>query len=284
MSSLLFVPANDERKFQKASNLACSGIIIDLEDAVHLSQKGAARTSLSEIVPKYRNPKKKLYVRINGLHTDLWRDDLSEVIKIKPDGVIVPKAEQNLAVVDDYLTLLEDEHGLTQNSVKLILILETAQGIVNMEEILSSSPRIDSATIGMADLSADLGTSWDDLFTQEPPLLLSVREKLVLVSRKLGLSAPWDSVYMRFQDAEGFRRDAMIGKRLGFQGKHVIHPSQIDVVNDVYRVSDEEYAKAKEILSKIEGLGAVQVDGLLVDEPVVKRARQVIARYEEAIQ
>jgi citrate lyase subunit beta / citryl-CoA lyase len=281
ISSLLFVPANDERKFQKASLLPCSGIILDLEDAIHASQKEAARKSLTDIVPKHRNPRQTLYVRINGLDTEHWQDDVAAAVNIRPNGVVVPKAHRHLTDLDDYLSALERTSGLEDGTIRLILILETAAAVVDMEEVLCSSPRIDSATIGMADLSADLGTSWEDIFRQEPPLLLSVREKLALLSRKLGLAPPWDSVFMQFKDVEQFRRDAMIGKRLGYQGKHVIHPSQIDIVHEVYQVSEQEYTQAKEILAKMEGLGAVQIEGLLIDEPVVKRARQVISRYEE---
>lgn len=281
MSSLLFVPANDERKFAKASSLPCSGIVIDLEDAIHAQHKQVARASLSEIIPKYRNSKQKLYVRINGLHTPFWQDDLVEVVKIQPEGIIVPKAERDLHLIDECLVGLETSQGLKENHIKLMLILETAKALVDMEQILSSCARIDSATIGMADLSADLGTSWKDIVQQSPPLFIGLREQLALVSRKLGLNAPWDSVYMQFTDVEGLRRDAIISKRLGFQGKHVIHPSQIDIVNSVYRVSKEEYEEAKTILTKIEGHGAVQIEGLLIDEPVVKRARQIIERYEE---
>ncbi|GMA63422.1 HpcH/HpaI aldolase/citrate lyase family protein [Alicyclobacillus fastidiosus] len=168
MSSLLFVPANDERKFEKASSLPCSGIVIDLEDAIHAEHKRRARASLSELIPKHRNPKQKLYVRINGLHTAFWQDDLVEVVKIRPDGIIVPKAERDLHLLDEFLVGLETSHGLVENQMKLILILETAKALVDMEPILSSCPRIDSATIGMADLSADLGASWSDIVQQTP--------------------------------------------------------------------------------------------------------------------
>ncbi|QSO47241.1 HpcH/HpaI aldolase/citrate lyase family protein [Alicyclobacillus mengziensis] len=283
MSSVLFVPATDEHKYVKANQLACTGIVLDLEDAVHASQKNAARSNLLQMVTKHRNPNKKLYVRINSLQTVEWEADLDAVAGLHLDGVIVPKADRDIKVLDQALTDLEEQNGITQSTTRFILILETARAVVDMEAVLSASKRVDSATIGMADLSQDLGTSWEDLFRDGPSLLLTVREQLALVSRKLCLSAPWDSVYMKVNDTDGLRKDTLIGKRLGFQGKHVIHPLQIETVNDVYRFTEEEYAKAKEILQKMEGKGALKIDGMLIDEPIIRRARQIVASYEEAV-
>lgn len=282
MSTLLFVPATEDRKYQKANQLPCQGIILDLEDAVHTTQKASARENVSKIVKQYRNPNKQLYVRINSLDTPYWKDDLQAVLPLHVDGVVVPKAELNLSILDDYLDQLEAHFDLPKT--KLLLILETAKAVTDMEKVLASSPRVDCSAIGMADLAADLGTSWEDLCATEPVLLRSAREQLALVSRKLGLSAPWDSVYMKIEDQAGFLADVEFGKRLGYQGKHVIHPSQIDVVNEIYRITEEQYDRAKAILETMQQQGAAQVDGLLIDEPVVKRARQIVQKYEEALQ
>ncbi|MCL6452690.1 MAG: CoA ester lyase [Alicyclobacillus sp.] len=281
MSTLLFVPAGDERKFAKANELPCSGVIVDLEDAVHASKKVAARASLQDIVPKHRSAEKRLFVRMNGLDTPYWQDDAEAIAALGVDGIVVPKADQNLPALDEYLAKLERSRGWALYTIRLLLILETARAVADMEAVLRVSPRVDSAAIGMADLALDLGTSWEDLCMEEPQLLRGVREQLALVSRKLGLEAPWDSVYMKISDEAGLRADARIGKRLGFQGKHVIHPSQISVVNGVYRVSEEEYRRAKAVLERMADQGAAQIEGLLVDEPVIRRARQVVQAYEE---
>ncbi|WP_052012194.1 HpcH/HpaI aldolase/citrate lyase family protein [Alicyclobacillus hesperidum] len=281
MACLLFVPAHDERKLQKAMQLPCSGVILDLEDSVHPSQKQAARHAMLEAVGKHRVAGKRLYVRINGLHTSYWQDDVSSATRIRPDGIVVPKAEHTLRTLDEYVKTLQANQGPLDFPIHWLPLLETATAIMDMEAILASSPLISAAAIGMADLALDLGTSWEDLSLAPSPLLVSAREKLALVSRKLHLSPPWDSVFMKLDDPEALRKDTQIGKRLGFQGKHVIHPSQIEVVNDVYRISEAEYTKAKDILAAMEDNGALQMDGQLVDEPVLQRARQIVARYEE---
>ena len=283
MSTLLFVPANDEQKYQKAMNLPCKGMILDLEDAVHTAQKQVARDRLMTTLSNGRTGQKRLYVRMNGLHTPYWKDDLDAIAKLQIDGVVVPKADRDISMLDEYLLYLEEKHNLAPNQMRLVLMLETARSVVEMEAVLSASSRVECASLGLADLALDLGTSWEDLYAQQPPLLVSVREQLALTSKKLGLAAPWDSVYMKIRDPEGLRADALIGKRLGFQGKQVIHPAQVDTVNEVYRVTEEQYAKAKEVLTKMEGQGAAQLDGWLVDEPVVKRARQIVAAYEESM-
>lgn len=286
MSTLLFVPATEEKKFAKASLLPCSGIIVDLEDAVAVEDKERARQSLRALIP-YRNLRKRLWIRINSVDTPWWREDLQAAVSIRPDVIVLPKAgtEEDVLAVDQYMAELEQENGIEKGSIRLELLIETARGLVDMERVLGASPRVMCATIGMADLCTDLGITWEDAYASPPDLFLSERLRLSMLSKKLGLQPPYDSVYMKIHDADGLRRDTVIGKRLGCQGKHVIHPNQIHVVNEVYQVSEEEYRRALHIVEEYErargtGHGALQVDGLLVDAPVVQRARRLVERFE----
>ncbi|NMP24112.1 HpcH/HpaI aldolase/citrate lyase family protein [Sulfobacillus harzensis] len=285
MSCFLFVPAIEQRKFEKARQIACAGIILDLEDAVERSQKVVARESAAELLRRPRT--KPVYVRINAASTPWWREDLDAIVEGRPDAVVVPKASDPAAVraIDEYISMLEARNGLTKGQIRLELILETARAVMRMETLLTASPRVARATIGMADLCQDLGIDWAAALKGEPPLFLAERTQLAVVSRGLGLLAPHDSVFMDFQDDAGLIRDAEIGRRLGCAGKHVIHPRQIDPVNATYAITPEERERARRIVQayeevRLKGRGATLIDGLLVDEPVVQRAREVLMRTE----
>lgn len=286
MSCLLFVPADNEKKWAKAGSLAC-GVIADLEDGIPPNQKAHARRVLPEMANHIRRPEQAFYIRINGLDTMLWQEDAEVAVGLRPDGIIVPKVEdiKALQVLDRELTEIENRHGLTTGCTKLQLLLETARGVLNMEAVLAASPRVESAVLGMADLCADLGISWEDGYARDVAIWSAEKLRLAMVSRGLQLKAPWDSVFINYGDKEGLRRDTEIGKSLGYQGKCVIHPDQVEVVNELYRITNEEYEKACAILESFQtavrnGRGAVGKNGFMIDEPVARGAAHIMERFE----
>jgi citrate lyase subunit beta/citryl-CoA lyase len=285
MSCLLFAPASDPKKMEKALNFECSGVILDLEDAVATSEKLRAREYAASFLAKNREKtQKRIYVRINDITTSLWKEDIKALVPFAPYAIVVPKVESknDVDILDNALTNLEHEFDISIGSTKLMIILESAKGIVNMDSILSNK-RIISATIGMADLCKDLNVSWELAFAIDTiPIFVAERTKLSLVSKAFGLEPPWDCVYMNISDTKGLRQDTLIGKRLGCQGKIIIHPNQADIVSEIYSITESEMQQAMRIISlyesaELKGKGAIQVDGFLIDEPVVARARKIIS-------
>ncbi|CAB3393820.1 conserved protein of unknown function [Kyrpidia spormannii] len=288
MSALLFVPATDEHKIQKAETLGCSGIILDLEDAVSEADKERARANATRwLQQRASDGPPRRWVRINGLDTPHSESDLDAVLPASPDGFVVPKVERagQLRALEDRLRRWERETGQNLNGIQMVILLETAAGVMRMEELLSASKRIRAAALGIADLAVDTGMSLDFAFRQNG--FAAERVRLVLVSRALGLEPPWDVVYVFLDDKAGFREDVHFGHDIGCQGKMVIHPSQLAVVREVYGVSDEEMLKARRILeisaqARQSGQGAVLTeDGLLVDGALVRWAEDTLRRAGE---
>lgn len=286
MSTLLFVPGTDREKMEKSRSLNCRGIILDLEDGVADTEKERARCTVANWLQEGPpSPARMRYVRINSLKTSQWVRDLEAVVPAGSDGLVVPKIEdvESLELLDDALTRLERQCGRPPGQIGLLVLIETAAGIVRMEHLLSSCSRILAAGLGLADLCADVGMSLESVF-QEANLFSAERVRLVLISKALGLQAPWDSVYVRLNDEEGLRRDALFGRQIGCQGKMVIHPNQLHVVERVYGVSDAEVQRARHVLevfeqARLEGRGAaVTDDGYLVDAPVVQWAEDILRR------
>ena len=290
MFSLLFVPALDAHKLGKALGLACRGIILDLEDSIAEPRKDEARRAAVGHLQALHGHvgTKAIYVRINGYETPHWREDLQQLVPLQPKGLMVPKVESidALREMDELISDVERRNGTPAGATRLALILETALGVSRMDQILGASNRVCWASLGMADLTRDLGISWESSMGAAPEMFLSERLHLAIASRAAGREAPWDSVYMRLNDPAGLVRDTEVGVRLGYQGKAIIHPSQIEPVNQAYGLFEQEVERARRIvaayrLAQQEGLGAIEVDGALVDRPVVQRAEELLQRLGE---
>jgi citrate lyase subunit beta/citryl-CoA lyase len=262
-------------------------VIVDLEDAVVESEKGVARQIAAEWLRQPSRAGQLRYVRINDLRSPYWQKDVEEIVPCGPDALVVPKAEDCDAIrlLDETLSSIEQRSGRPVGMTKVVLLIETALGIVRMADLLSSSGRITTAFLGVADLCADSGISLD-LALEEPTLFLAERVRMVLLCRSLGLQPPWDAVYLRLNDSEGLRRDAYLGRQIGCQGKVVIHPGQLSVVQEVSTVTDEEVRRAEHVLAlydaaKREGSGvALTEDGSLIDAPVVQWAKDILRRRD----
>ena len=287
-SAILFIPAGDERKLAKIGELPACSIVFDCEDAVAIERKTAAREALAASLALAREADREALVRINALTSDWGHADARAAVKGGALMLLVPKADDPalLAQLDTTLGEAERAAGVAAGAVRLIALIETARGAVAMREILSA-PRVDAATLGLADLAVDLGTAWHDAMLQSPALFLAERTQLALHSRALRRQPPWDPVYLAVDDQPGYLADVMLGKRLGSQGKFVIHPKQIAAVAAAYAISSEELARARAIVevygrAVADGRGAVTFEGMLVDEPVVVHARMQLARSARA--
>lgn len=279
--TMLYLPGNNPNMLVRGHLFGSDGIIMDLEDAVALSEKDAARIMVSKFLRQGEFGSCEVTVRINGADTEFWKKDLAAVIPAKRlDGIRLPKADdpETIRIVDEEISRLEDANGIPQGRTKLFCILETARGIWNAYDVAKASPRVTAILPGGEDLVADLKTSR----SADGAELEWTRKMMVIAARAAGVDAI-DTVYPRVSDDEGLRREASLSKQLGYDGKSVIHPNQIPIIHEVFTPTEAEIDKALRIVAAAKeaaerGLGAVSVDGRMVDVPVVKRAEYILVK------
>ena len=279
--TMLYLPGNNPNMLVRGHLFGSDGIIMDLEDAVALTEKDAARTMVSKFLRRGDFGSTEVTVRINGVDTEYWKKDLEAVVPHKRlDGIRLPKADspQIIKDVDEELSRLEDKYGIEQGHIKLFCILETAYGIWHAYDVATASKRVAAILPGGEDLVADLKTSR----TPEGTELEWSRRMIVIAARAAGVDAI-DLMFPRVTDDEGLRKDAQFSKDLGFDGKSVIHPNQIPIIHQIFTPTEKEIEKAQRIIAaaedaKARGLGTVSVDGRMVDIPVVKRAHYILIK------
>lgn len=258
--SLLFVPGDRPDRFEKALNAGADAIILDLEDAVTAGKKAEAR----EAIAAWLSPERPVYVRINDPATELYEDDLESAVRPGLAGIMVPKAEDPAQ-----LAQLASRIG----EIRMIPTIETALGVWNVRAV-AEVPGVERLAFGPVDLQFDAG------ITGEGTELLYARSRTVLASRVAGILPPLDGVTVALDDPAQLEADVDRARRLGFGGKICIHPKQVEAVNRGFSPSEEEVAWAERVLREAETTtsGAIQVDGELIDRPVIERARAVLAR------
>jgi citrate lyase subunit beta/citryl-CoA lyase len=288
--TFLFAPGNHPRRVEKALGLEADAVILDLEDAVAVSDKAAARKPVAEAL---RRPRRgRGYVRVNAPATPFCYRDLVETLHDKVDGVFLPKVESaaDLHAVDWLMAALEREQGIAEGLIDLVPMVETAAGVARVDRIVQarnlrpySAPwRVRRVAFGAADFSFDSGLEP----SLDEPELAGARDRVVLASRAAGMEAPLDSPWFHLRDTDGFRRALERSRRWGFQGRLCVHPDQVPIANEAFTPSAEEVARAKRIdtaFKAVEATGgaAVEVDGQMVDYPVVYRARALLETMRE---
>jgi citrate lyase subunit beta/citryl-CoA lyase len=277
MRSLLFAPGNHARRVEKALTLAADGVILDLEDAVAISEKAATRPTVTEAFGKPRSG--KLYVRVNAMTTEWCYGDIVTIVRRGLDGIILPKVEHahELCTADWLIGNLERERGLPFGGIDLIPIIESALGISNLSPICRSGTRIRRLAFGAGDFTLDMGMVW----TRSEAELLPHRAACVLESRAAGMEPPMDTVWADLRDGDGFIASARHAAALGFQGKMCIHPDQIAPTNAAFTPDEAAVARARQVVAafekaEAEGLASIQLDGQFIDYPIVQRARHVL--------
>ncbi len=283
LRSLLFAPANVPRRVEKALILESDAVILDLEDAVPISEKTRARSLAAAAL---KNPRKSVgYVRVNALSTGMTIDDLMSVISPHLDGIMLAKVEEaaDLHKVDWLMHYLEEKASMPRGALDLIPLVENARGVHNAHEIAKAVPRVKRLCFGAVDYTADLGIKLTDGGSE----LFYARSCLVNASRAAGLEPPIDTVYTDIKNAEGLEKDTGRAVTLGFQGKLVIHPDQIAIVNTMFSPSAADIAYAQKIVTafeRAESLGHAAItleDGKFIDYPVVHSARRILKLAEK---
>lgn len=274
--SFLFLPASNERALRKAPTLAADGLILDLEDAVAPEKKDLAREAVrAALAGRSTFGHREIVIRTNALGTPWGDADLAAVGKAAPDAVLLPKVEA-AAEIEAACAALARAGG---NDLPVWCMIETPLGVVNVEAI-ACHPRVRAIVMGTSDLSKDLRLRPG---RNRLPLLYAL-ERCVLAARATGRIA-LDGVHLDIDDLEGFLAACRQGRDMGFDGKTLIHPKQIDGANEAFGPSDEEIEGARRVIEAFEmarrqGSGLALLDGRLVENLHVEEARRLLAQAD----
>jgi citrate lyase subunit beta / citryl-CoA lyase len=291
MRSLLFIPADDEKKLGKGLATGADALILDLEDAVSLPRKATARTLAAQYIAetRQREVRPRLYVRINALDTNLWQDDVAGVAGARPDGILLPKARsgEDVHTLSIALNHEEERSGAPVGSTRILaLVTETPISLLQLHTYVGSSARLDGLTWGAEDLSAVLGARSnreDDGRAWTSPYRLA-RDMTLFTAAAAGVQAI-DTVFVNFRDEEGLRQECRAAARDGFTGKMAIHPNQVAAMNEAFSPSAEEVAQSQELVALFAAnpdAGALTYRGQMVDKAHVARAERILARVKGA--
>lgn len=282
-----FVPGANEKMLDKALATEADALVLDLEDAVTPENKDSARATVSSWLADVDFGPKERMVRINPLDTPWFRADMEATMVKPPDSYLVPKVHgpDDVRLVDRVVSELEAKYGHAPGSVKLVVLgTETARGFQNIAEI-PCVPRVDALTWGAEDLSAALGARRnrgpDGKYL---PLFEQARTACMVSAAAAGVQ-PLDTVFVDVTDPDALRQDCLDAAWIGFTGKISIHPSQIDVINEVFTPSAEDVARARALLDELavqqaEGKMAFRFEGQMVDVPHFTQAKRILALAE----
>ncbi len=272
--SVLYMPGSNARALEKAKTLPADGLILDLEDAVAPDAKDLGRTQVCEAVKAGGYGKRELIIRVNGLDTPWGEDDIAAACAAGPDAILLPKVES--AGMVGQLESRMEKHG-APDKTKIWCMMETPLGILHAEEIAGSSRRIACLVMGTSDLTKDLHAAHT---ADRAPMMASLSHCL-LAARAFGISIV-DGVHLNLADDQEFRAHCVQGLEMGFDGKTLIHPKQVEPCNEVFAPSIDEVADARTIIEAFaeaekEGKGVVVVDGKLIENLHVENAKRLVA-------
>lgn len=282
--ALLYVPADDERKINKAASLPVDCVILDLEDGVAPGRKDAARESAVRALQRMDFGNAERLVRINPVDRQPGLQDLEAILPARPDGILLPKIDSADTVhrVSETIARMEKKRGWPAGGIALIVIAETARAILRLETICSAEERVQAVIFGAEDLAADIGA----VRSAGGMEVFTARSLVVLNAAAAGIQA-LDVVNVNYRDLEALYADARQAAGMGFAGKQIIHPAQIDPVQRAFTPSEDEVRQAQELIRAFEasvanGKGAFGLDGRMVDMPVIRRAENVLSRAASA--
>lgn len=281
--ALLYMPGDNWKMITKSITLGVDSICMDMEDGTAVNKKAEARATIAKALQELDFGASEKLARINSVGSGWEKDDIEAVLPYKPDGIVIPKVE-SYEHVEWASKIIEDaelKHGWQVNSIRILIGVETAKGILNLKEI-ASHPRLDAIIFGGEDFAASIGATR----TKDAIELLYARQAVIVACAAFDLQ-PIDIVTIDYKDLDALKVESEFGARIGFSGKQVIHPNQVPVVQDAFTPSDEAVAYARRIVetfeaSQKEGKGAYSLDGKMIDMPLLKNAQKVLARAKAA--
>src|SRR6195256_1173489 len=276
--SLLFMPGSNARALEKARNLPADGIILDLEDAVAPDAKAMAREQIAQAVAARGFGKREVLIRINALDSPWWIDDITMAGKARPDGILVPKISsvEDLSAIADRLSDIGADM-----SIKVWAMIETARGVLHAEELAASSRDSEIRLAGFAFGPHEISRGTRIRMQPGRAAMIPMITHCILATRMHGLEI-LDGPYSDFSNVDGFGQECTQGRDLGFDGKTLIHPGQIEACNAIFTPAAEEVAQARKIIAAFErpenaSRGAIQLDGRMVERLHADMAKRTIA-------
>jgi citrate lyase subunit beta/citryl-CoA lyase len=280
MRSMLFVPADSERKLAKGLDSGADALILDLEDSVAAVNRPTARRLAREFLEAHGSDRVLRYVRINPLASGLALDDLAATVGGRPDGILLPKCvPDDVRTIDHYLSAFETAAETPLGAIRVVAIAtETPEAVFALGNYRGMSPRLEAITWGAEDLAACLGGSNRTLDGDYDGPYKLARSLCLLAAAAAGVLA-LDTIYTDFKDPDGLKAECAAAKRSGFSGKMAIHPAQLATINEVFATSAEERRWAERVVAAFAAnpdAGTLALDGKMIDRPHLTLARRLL--------
>jgi citrate lyase beta subunit len=279
------MPGDNWKMISKSVTLGVDSICMDMEDGAAINKKAEARATIAKALQELDFGASEKLARINSVGSGWERDDIDAVLPYHPDGIVVPKVEsvEHIEWAGRLIESAELKYGWQVNSIRVLIGVETAKGILNLKEI-AVHPRLDAIIFGGEDFAASIGATR----TRDAIELLYARQAVVVACAAYDIQ-PIDIVTIDYKDIEALRVESEFGAQLGYHGKQVIHPAQVETVQKAFTPGAEAIAHAKRIVETFEanqkaGKGAYALDGKMIDMPLLKNAQKVLARAKAASQ
>jgi citrate lyase subunit beta/citryl-CoA lyase len=284
LRSFLFVPGNNKRFIDKAKALNADIICLDLEDSVPINDKQIAREVVKDALKTRSEFAGEVYVRTNSFDSGLIQDDLKATVQHGINGIVIPKVNDSNEVFElsKRLADLEHDQSITKDTIEMMPSIENAKGVVNAYKIASASPRVSALVFGVFDFLFDMGLE----YVEDGIEYSYARAKVPVDARAAGVYAI-DSIWQKIDDVNGLIKDATMGMRLGYKGKSIIHPSQIEPVHRIFAPSKEEVEWARKVVDALsdamgKGRGAMRLEGKMIDAVHYKRAKALLDAIKES--
>ena len=265
--AMMFLNAQKPSLIKDPYIYGADSIMLDLEDAVAENQKDAARYSLYHALKEIDYRTTERVVRINGLDTPHWKEDIRVCVAGGADVIRIAKTEsaQDVRTVEEHVLAAEKEFGRPEGSTLLMAALESCKGVLNALEVCKSSERLIGIALSGGDYTKDLQTK----ITGTGVELMGARQHMIIAARAAGVQC-WDTVFTNLDDMEGFRRETEMIKLMGFDGKSLVNPRQISIVHEIFTPSEKEIIFAEKVVREInekkaQGIGVFTVDGKMID-------------------
>ena len=274
--SLIFVPGNNSRFLEKAKTLKADIVCFDLEDSVPDSEKRKARQLIKTALKSRSSYLSSIFVRTNSPSSGKIPDDLKEIVQKGIDGIVIPKVNNVIEIkkIENIISKLEKSRKL--KPIQIIPSIESAEGVVNTYNIASSNKRVSAVVFGVFDLLNDLGIE----YTKNPEGGKYSRSKIPVDAKAAGV-ASIDAIWQDLKDLKGLEKDCKTGKNLGYTGKSIIHPDQIETTHKIFHPTKTEIQWAEKVCQTYEksikkGKGATTIEGKMIDEVHYKQAKAVL--------
>ncbi len=288
LRSLLFVPGDSERKFERARAVGADGLILDLEDAVAPSRKPEARKMLAGMIAPTDGRAWSCWVRINPFESGMTLEDLAAVVMPGLDGIVLPKANGAGDVVrlGHCLDALEAKAGMTAGHVRILVVAtETPMAMFHLGSYAPAHPRLAALTWGAEDLSSAIGATTSKAPDGSFSFPYQVARAQCLFAACAADVAPLETVYTDFRDGKGLAESSLTARRDGFTGRIAIHPDQVATINRCFTPSDEDVAHARRVVETFAAqpdAGTIGIDGKMYDIPHLKQAQRVLAALDQS--